>query len=177
MNEKEYYILENRQTATWYPKAMGHGLLITHIDYDANAWRNNTVNNDPLHQRYAYVAADNKKGIDNLGPTDLKGDLFPGLTGKTEFTDTTVPASDVYTTNGKLGKPIYNISEKDGVITFDFIEPISTGISSGIYGIDNEPTYIYTIDGRKIKSSSLEHGLYIVKAGKKTSLVIGKSVR
>lgn len=177
MNEKEYYILENRQTATWYPKAMGHGLLITHIDYDANAWRNNTVNNDPLHQRYAYVAADNKKGIDNLGPTDLKGDLFPGLTGKTEFTDTTVPASDVYTTNGKLGKPIYNISEKDGAITFDFIEPISTGISSGIYGMNNEPTYIYTIDGRKIKSSSLEHGLYIVKAGKKTSLVIGKSVR
>lgn len=160
INEKEYYILENRQRGTWYPKAMGHGLLITHVDYDAEAWSNNTVNNLPQHQRYSYVAADCKKGVSNLGPTDLKGDLYPGLTGKNEFTDFTTPASCVFSSNGKLGKPIFNIREDNEIVSFDFLIRNITGIFSSKYD-NSENCSIYSIDGRLMKKNATTKNILI----------------
>lgn len=161
-NENEYYILENRQAGKWYPKAMGHGLLITHVDYDEQAWNQNIVNNNPLHQRYEYVPADNKKGIRNLGPADLKGDLYPGTTGNNEFTDNSVPASIVFTNNGKLGKPIYNIKEENGVITFDFFVKDVTSINN-MFEKSDTPLELYTIDGRRVNGAETSHGIYIIK--------------
>ena len=110
---------------------MGTGMLVTHVDYEAGAWLSNAVNNDPLHQRMAYIPADNKKDGTRTGKgmtlTQLfngyKGDLFPGLQNVTSLTDDTLPATTLFNgTAGKLGKPILNISQNEqGVISFDFI--------------------------------------------------------
>ena len=60
----ECFILENRQKTTWTPSRMGSGMLVIHVDYDANQWVMNTLNNDPDHQRMAFVPADGvKEGV------------------------------------------------------------------------------------------------------------------
>lgn len=174
----EYYLLENRQVDTWYPKRMGTGMFVTHVDYEAGAWISNSVNNDPLHQRMAYVPADNKKDGTrtgkNLTLTQLfngyKGNLFPGLQNVTSLTDETLPATTLFNgTTGKLGKPIFNITQSEqGIITFDFI----TQGPSSITEVPNEqtsaPKAIYTLTGRRILNwQQAEPGVYILSNGKK----------
>lgn len=179
-NDKEYYILENRQPSTWYPAAMGHGLLITHIDYNTTSWSNNVINNVPSHQRYAYVPADNSKAVKST--KDLKGDLFPGTTESAEFTDDTTPASSVFTTTngGKLGKPVYDITEADGIITFTYLDKSLTGIKHAVTNSDNT-CGIFSLDGRRVdgtvsdgKVSGVAPGLYIVNGKGKAKKVLVK---
>lgn len=126
---KEYFILENRQQKGWDVGCSAHGLLITHIDYDADAWGYNNVNNDPSHRRYTIKPADN-----DLSYSSEAGDTYPGIYGKSSFTDTSSPAALFYqpTKSGSyyLGKPITNISESNGKISFDFMGGTSGGEES-----------------------------------------------
>lgn len=178
----EYYLLENRQPSAWYPRRMGSGLLVTHVNYDASLWRTNTLNNDPEKPRMAFVPADNvKEGTRtsaSLSMTQLfdgyKGDLFPGTQGVTSFTDETVPAATLQEGSaGLLGKPIYNIALTDeGVITFSFIDP---SLISGIEAVEtgDSPdagveTPAYTPDGRRVRSlREAARGVYILPGGRK----------
>ena len=125
----EYFILENRQQKGWDSGCPGHGLLITHIDYDADAWAYNTVNNDASHRRFTIKPADN-----NLSSASLAGDTYPGTSGNTSFTDTSSPSANFYqpTKSGSyyLGKPITNIRESNGAISFDFMGGTSGGDES-----------------------------------------------
>lgn len=181
-NENEYYILENRQRATWYPSAMGEGLFITHVDYDAEKWSANTVNNEPQHQRMTYVPADGKKdGNGTSGDLTLvqlmegyAGDVFPGTTGATSFTDDTTPSATVYTASGKLGRPLYNITQHtDGTVSFSFRDASMTGIGAVEAGTEAAaPMEVYTIGGVRI--SSLEGaapGVYVIRQGSRVSKV------
>lgn len=175
-NPKEYYILENRQPSTWYPSRMGHGMLITHVDFDATSWNYNRPNNIPDHQRFQYVPADNKKNVmsDN-GTTDwngFKGDLFPGTTGITEFSDESTPASSVFT-GARLGKPLYNLKEQNGIIAFSYLDKSLTGIGAVPDATAGTPVEIYTIDGRKT-SSVPASGVYIIRQDGKNRKVILK---
>lgn len=119
----ESFILENRQKTGWDSGCSGHGLLITHIDYDGYSWAYKTINTDPSHQRFTIMPADNEFSTTASG---LAGDPFPGTSGNTSFTDTSTPAAKFYsaTKSGSyyLGKPITNIKENsDGTISFDFM--------------------------------------------------------
>ncbi|MBQ7494652.1 MAG: M6 family metalloprotease domain-containing protein [Bacteroidaceae bacterium] len=76
-NRDEYFLLENRQpigfdwgTDPEVSAIMTHGLMITHVTYDQNAWYTNTVNNDKM-QRMTIVPADNEL----YGGNDLSADL------------------------------------------------------------------------------------------------------
>ena len=54
----DYYLIENRKKESWdryFPKA---GLMAWHIDYDAEAWATNVVNNDPNHLRVERLTLD-----------------------------------------------------------------------------------------------------------------------
>lgn len=182
-NEKEYYILENRQRGQYYPNRMGQGMLITHVDYNASNWSMVTVNNDPDHPRMAFVPADNiKEGTvtsATMTGTMLfnghKADLFPGTTGATSFTDETTPAATLFTgTAGLLGKPLYHITlTADNVITFSFIDQTLTGIHSATADgaaaeADPQARTAYTLDGRRVASlRSAAPGIYILCNGKK----------
>lgn len=121
INEKEFFTLENRQQTKWDTYLPSHGLMITHIDYMKSAWVGNTVNNTIGHERVQIVPADNI-----LSSKTLADDTYPGTTGNMSFTDTSSPAAELYT-GTFLGKPITNIQENNGIITFNFQEKL--GIS------------------------------------------------
>ena len=91
--------------------------MVTHVDYDRSVWVNNRVNSDASHQCMTIIPANNMfKGGNTPGITStewrqsLQGNLYPGITDNHELTDTSTPASVVFT-GGYMGKPIYDIEE------------------------------------------------------------------
>lgn len=116
-NTNEYYIVENIQQTGWNRSAYGHGMLVTHVDYKQAAWISNTVNNyDP--QRMTIVPADNTRIKTR---SSLAGDPYPGTSGNTELTDYSLPSTET-NDGGYFSQPITEITEKDGVITFEFLK-------------------------------------------------------
>lgn len=128
-NSNEYYILENRQQETWDKYIFNTGMLVTHVDYSSSAWYDNNVNVDASHQRFTLIPADNKllTWYDAASSSDyaasLRGDTWPGTSGKTALTDETSPAAKVYT-GGYMGKPVTNIAENNNVVSFSFMAKI-----------------------------------------------------
>ena len=139
-NHDEYFTLENRQNTRWFEYVNTsrncHGLLITHVDYSARAWLTNSVNTNSEHQRMSIVPADNDYGFyyndgvnERYVPSneELEGDLFPGSCGITEFTNISHinVGGRLFNQNDDgtfyLNKPITNIKEVDGLISFDFM--------------------------------------------------------
>ena len=177
-NPKEYYILENRQPGTWYSKLMGNGMLITHVDYEQQRWHQNNLNTEANHQRFEFVPADNQKlAVKENGKADwngFKADLFPGTKNVTEFSDTSLPAANVYV-GGKLQQPIYNIKEQNGVVSFSFLDKNITGIEQLPLDWEHNHVEVYTLTGNKVHSKfHLLPGVYIIKNAGKTSKVYVK---
>ena len=115
----EFYTLENRQKKSWDRGLDGHGMLVVHVDYDEDAWWENTVNDDASHQRCTPICADNI-----ASDYTLSGDPYPGTSGNTALTNTTKPAATLFninTDNKKfMNRPIEEITEKNGLISFVF---------------------------------------------------------
>ena len=127
-NSNEYFVLENRQVDVWDTYLFNTGMLISHIDYDKNIWNNNTLNTNKNHLRYSLVPADNEileyTGSNGSAVSaSYRGDVWPGTSGNTEFTDTSVPAAKVFT-GGYLGKPVTNIKEENEVVYFSFMKGV-----------------------------------------------------
>lgn len=133
-NRDEFFTLENRQNTGWftyvYTYDSPHGLLVSHIDYNATIWDSNDVNNNPSHQRMTIIPADGD--YDDADEDDFCGDPFPGSYGVTELSNTSH-----YSAGGKLfnanddgtyymNMPIYDITEEDGLISFRISSHIST---------------------------------------------------
>jgi M6 family metalloprotease-like protein len=124
-NKNEYYLLENRQLTGFDAKLYGHGLLVLHVDYDADVWHSNSVNVSASHQRLTIIPADNELVYSY---NSFAADPFPGKKGVTELTNYSTPAATLYNANtdGKklMGKPIDNIKESDkGLISFVACRP------------------------------------------------------
>lgn len=117
ISDNEYYLLENRQKRGWDTYIPGHGMLVWHIDFDPLLWKNNCVNSisKSQHLRVDIVEAD---GI--ASQATWTGDPFPGTSNVTSFTDNTTPSMRTWT-NVRVEKPITNIHEQDGVISFDIL--------------------------------------------------------
>jgi len=119
-NRNEYYMLENYQQKGFDTSGGGHGMLVLHVDYNTDAWSYNTVNQESSRQRMTIIPADN-----NYSSKSLAGDPFPGLKLKTMLTDTSSPRASLYNTNAGgsklMNKPITDISEFKGLITFNFM--------------------------------------------------------
>lgn len=159
-NYKEYYILENRQASTWHPAFLGSGMLVLHVDYDAAAWKGNKPNNVEYRQRMSYVSADGQKQNRQTmkGWNDYKGDLYPGIAQNFNLTSTSLPAATM-NTGGVLDKPIYDISETDGIITFYYLQDKeTTGINAPLVNMQKAPAY--DLRGRRIYSPA-QRGVYI----------------
>lgn len=80
-SKTEYFMYENRQKDSWDEYLPGHGMLIWHIDYDAEKWGKNNVNNDFAHQYIDIVEADGKADAGTM-----PGDAMPGSEGIRELT-------------------------------------------------------------------------------------------
>ena len=124
----EFYILENRQQTSWDTFLYHHGMLIYHIDTSdgyISRWYDNTINAYSNHQCADLVEADGV-AVSYNGSNEaawlssLKGDVFPGTSNITSFTDTTTPSSKSWN-NATTEKPVTDITENDGVISFKFM--------------------------------------------------------
>lgn len=129
-NSDEYYVLENRQPLAWDTCVClkGSGLMVTHVDYSAARWNNNSVNTDPNHQRMTIIAANDNYHGTNLATSAaewlecLAGNLFPYVLPSQSLNNTTVPAAIAYG-GGTMDKPIYDITrEDDGSITLYYLK-------------------------------------------------------
>ena len=109
-HEDEYYILENRQKTGWDSYLPASGLMITHVDYDADIWdwnmpntsgkyedaNGNTKTND--HQRLTIFRA----GKSTVEYGDAS-DLYP-YGSNNSLTKTSSPASTLYNANSDGSK-------------------------------------------------------------------------
>ncbi|MBP3374370.1 MAG: M6 family metalloprotease domain-containing protein [Bacteroidaceae bacterium] len=162
----EYYLLENRQQTGWDAYLPAHGLLVMHVDYDRNAWLDNTVNDVRGHQRFVTIPADNTTVQSFNGSM---GDLYPGSSGNTSLTDSSIPAATLYhaNTDGRkfLGRPVEQITEDaEGRISFVF----DGGKGNGINEIATDKassSAIYNLQGIKTRNTNVP-GIY-VKNGRK----------
>ena len=152
-NPNWYYMIENRQPLGWdipstqsnYSNggALGKGLLITRINYNATAWSNNTPNNDQNNLRVDIIEADGTR-------YSYTGDTYPGATNKNVFSPS---QSDGSPYDGNLE----NITQNpDGSVTFCFrdciestslaINPTKTQFFTEVGGTPDRTTF--TIIGR-----------------------------
>ncbi|MBR5963905.1 MAG: M6 family metalloprotease domain-containing protein [Bacteroidaceae bacterium] len=179
-DRNEFFILENRQNRGWFQyvgtNESCHGLLIYHVDFDSLAWEDNSVNSLAKHQRMSIVPANNTYGkfIRTLGQYELTnsqliGQLFPGNMNVTEFKN---GSHDEF--NGKLfnkntdesynlNKSITDISEENGLISFNFNNNQGT-IDDAIFIEESEEplTEYYTLSGTKIRKPIVP-GVYVIK--------------
>lgn len=181
-NENEYYLLENRQLKGWDSYMYGHGLMVVHVDYDSRKWDYNTVNTQASRQRMTIIPADNKL---QTTVQSFAGDLFPGTSGVTELTDTGIPQALLHTPNQSglalMSKPIYNITESEGMISFDFLEKEDVTQVSSLAEEDGKkgPWTVYRLDGTKVgmisnkqETELLPSGVYLLHSGKDSRKII-----
>ena len=130
-NSNEYYLLENRQKTGWDTNLPGAGLLILHVDYDADVWSHNKPNDDPAHQRMTWIAADNEyqynltsNGKKSYTRAGMANDPFP-YGSVNSFGKNSKPAATLYNANSDgtyyLDSSITDITQNsDGTISFNF---------------------------------------------------------
>lgn len=180
-SDNEYYLLENRQWSGWDLRAPGHGLLIAHVDYQANRWSSNTVNNLKDHRCYSFISAD---GLDYDAWDAIIGNNNPRVEGHSrilstspypyvaedienrELTDTSEPAATVYSNEGLMGKPITDIHEnEEGLVSFNFMwDDLSTIYWTPEYMLtDSAKQRVYDLHGRRAGSTAK----LVIMGGKK----------
>lgn len=116
-NKNEYYLLENRQLSGWDAGLPNSGLLILHVDFDANVWASNMVNSTS-RQRCTIFIADNDPNNNDAG------DIYP-YNYNNSLTNTSTPAATLnnMNTDGSryMNKSIRNITRNnDGTVSFSF---------------------------------------------------------
>ena len=140
-NSNEYYLLENRQKVGWDTDIPGAGLLIIHVDYDADVWAKNEPNDDASHQRMTWIAADNKyqyttyQGTKYYTTAGAANDPFP-YGNVNAFGKNTTPAAKLYNKNIDntyyLDSSVENITQNtDGTVSFEFKADDSSGDDTG----------------------------------------------
>ena len=166
----EYYILENRDQKGWDEYLPGKGLLVVHVDYDADIWADNLVNTTGFynsHQRLTVFHASNSKYGGN--------DAYP-YNDNDSLTDNSIPAATLYNPNNDgqkfMHKSITEIKrdEETGYISFRFTNNNKEdAIRMQSDDKDNSIVAIYTIDGVRINNigengiDGLPEGVYLIK--------------
>lgn len=184
-DKEEYLMLEYIQQKGWNKHLFGNGLLVYHVCLPSETLYSSThLNNAPGYPGMAVVPADGAclssyiKANENDYGNSLKGDLFPGtgnLQGQnvTELSDTNKQPNFCWynaAKNEKLNtnKAIKNIKYDNGVLTFDYVNDVASGILP-VWG-DKQATdgRVYTINGAYLGDdiTKLPHGIYIVNGQK-----------
>ena len=185
-NRNEYFLIENRQSNGWFQyvgpsAAQCHGLLITHVDYDKNCWRNNAVNADKDHQRMTIIPAGNNYGrsVGKVGEMQYRvtaseylSQLFPGNQSVTVLDNESHKnhGGSLFNANTDgsfaMNKPITDITEQDGLVSFKFMGGDLSAISDIAYSHEEKALY-YTLGGVAIPHPTAP-GIYLVKQGGQT---------
>lgn len=184
-NDKEYLMLEYIQRKGWNQYLFGNGLLVYHVCLPSETLDLGTrLNNKPGYPGMAVVPADGAclsqyiKANENDYGNSLYGDLFPGtgnLQGQnvTELSDTNKQPNFCWYNAAKTeklntNKAIKNVKYDNGVLTFDYVNDVASGILP-VWG-DKQATdgRVYSINGAYLGDdiTKLPHGIYIVNGQK-----------
>lgn len=184
-NDKEYLMLEYIQRKGWNKHIFGNGLLVYHVCLPSETLYSGThLNNAPGYPGMAVVPADGAclssylKANENDYGNSLYGDLFPGtgnLQGQnvTELSDTNKQPNFCWYNAAKTeklntNKAIKNVKYDNGVLTFDYVNDVASGILP-VWG-DKQATdgRVYSINGAYLGDdiTKLPHGIYIVNGQK-----------
>ena len=174
---KEYFILENIQKIRINTRHRGHGLVVSHVEFEANTFWNGNANNIKGHPKMTIVPADgllfaqynvgkeiDGKVIRNSDFYDqLAGDPFPGTSEVTQLNDGMNLVNFQVYTGAKLNKALSEITEENGVVKFNFIDDFEAGIETASMAQPQRLSGIYTLDGRRVASDMdlLPKGIYI----------------
>lgn len=145
-NSDEFIMLENRQDNRWFSYSLynksGHGLFVTHIDYDKNSWKNDAPNDDPKHQRVSWIPADGRFGDLNreqgqwsYSQEDCYGDFFGGSGSVTALTSKT---------HSKVGAKWF--TGKDEFFSLTDITEAANGTISFVFESNQQPSDIHSIE-------------------------------
>ncbi|MFO7883050.1 MAG: M6 family metalloprotease domain-containing protein [Kosmotogaceae bacterium] len=143
----EYFIFENRQLIGYDSALPGHGLLIYHIDEQANQ------SNDS-HRKVHIVEADNDDALDEYkGDRGSEGDPYPGSTENTSFTPWSTPESRFY--DDSPGPSLTKLTEELSKITADLNKTATDIVSDVSANIDwaRKISYNWNFDKRVDKEA------------------------
>lgn len=123
-HEDEYYLIENRQKKGWDSALPGEGVLITHVDYNAEIYLKNRINGDETtedkHLRLTIIPADG----DATYKTEAY-DAYP-YDNNTELSKTSTPPASVFNKNSDgtyyMNYAIKNISISNGLASFQILD-------------------------------------------------------
>lgn len=182
----EYYLLENRRKTGWDAYVPGNGLIVMHVDYDADKWYYNSVNDDEDHFGVAIIPA---SGIYDPNSSRV---TYP-YNRRDSLTDNSRPAATVFNTNVRgtkfMGKPITHIKRDDasGEVSFDFM---GGAYNSGIVTVETatdgllegNPATVFDASGRCVARvdaydglpGMLPAGVYMVKSSNGTTIKVIK---
>ena len=155
----EFFILENRQQSGYDRFIPSHGLLVWHVDRREDAYVNVTIAGENMriscadawsldynavNSNAAHQCLEIEKASGNDGSKSSLDTPFPGRQMRTSFTDETSPSMCSWS-GTPTGRPVTGISERDGVISFDFM---GGGESPEIEGLE---VYDITESGFKVR--------------------------
>jgi len=143
---KEYFIIETRQPATWYPNDLGTGLLLTRYSYDEQAWKDDAPNNVMAKRRARVITADGMELNYNAANSNLYGNGVNTISGQKFMSGA---AWDVTISNIK--------KNTDGSVEFDLQLP-TDGIETVKTSKLTDDSY-YDLQGRRVDQPT--KGLYI----------------
>lgn len=118
----EYFLLEMRRAEGWDSHIGGEGLVVYHIDKSSNKvggitakerWEHNAVNTFAQHCCAELVVASPNIPLGN----DVAGVFFPGTSGTDALSALGEPPLVDWNNRG-TGVALYNITFKDGIVTF-----------------------------------------------------------
>lgn len=177
-NDKEYLMLEYIQRKGWNKHLFGNGLLVYHVCLPSETLDLRThLNNTRGFPGMAVVPADGAclssyiKANEDDYINSHKGDLFGQ--NVTELSDTNKQPNFCWYNTAKTeklntNKAIKNVKYDNGVLTFDYVNDVASGILP-VWG-DKQATdgRVYSINGAYLGDdiTKLPHGIYIVNGQK-----------
>lgn len=182
-NDRDFIVMENVQRRGLNYKSDGHGLLVYHVDYPKSSVNmTDEPNNNPGHPSVAIVPSGgllissflrgkDKTYTNGEWKASLAASPFPGSQEVTSLTaEMQLPNYCFYNINTVLpiGFMLSDITEdtEAGSVSFT-IEPEETSAINKITrGHDDSESPVYDLQGRRIESSELKKGIYIIQ-GKK----------
>ena len=183
-SEHEYLYLHNVQQRGWNQRMRGHGMLAIHVMYNTDIVSSGDhPNSSPtsskrvtIHPADGYLMssytakalinedAEREPEIVAQYLAEYRSDPFPGTLNVTQLTDESEFPPVTFNDNLPLGKPILDIAENRGVISFTFLEKV---IPMGISDIEPalphaEHSPVYDLQGRRMKGNPSNKGIYII---------------
>lgn len=182
-SSNEYVILYNSQSSGWQRgvSKLGHGMLVFRVDYSTSNgtprtsvnlgdYPNNTAGKpgfslipaDSLLMNYYRVYSSSNPQSEDRPYSESEyrqshaGDPYPGSSN-------VIRIDSMQLNRTVINKPLYNIAENDGTITFDFLKDYILAGIDGITTLRRADDSVYDLQGRKIAETinQLPKGIYI----------------